>query len=297
MSISPPRASSPSLNAMRAFEAAARHGSFTIAANELCVTPGAVAQQVKSLEAWCGARLFKRQAHGISLTPLGAAVLPVFVNAFDGLGAAVQTLRSQATPRQVRIAALPSVAQLWLSPRLPGIRSEHENLEISVVATEFPPNLKRELFDLSIFFETLPGDDDNLEICRDLIFPVCTPKLANKIKVPGDLAKLPCLHDTSWSDDWTNWLQIASPGDSIDTSGPTYSLYSLMLEEAQHGAGVMIGHESLVWEALQSGALVAPLATKVQLNRRLAIATASPLKTGSTLDKIIGSLSSQGCAQ
>ena len=86
MSISPPRARGPSLNAMRAFEAAARHGSFTVAANELCVTPGAVAQQVKSLEAWCGARLFKRQAHGISLTPLGAAVLPVFVNAFDGLG-------------------------------------------------------------------------------------------------------------------------------------------------------------------------------------------------------------------
>ena len=297
MSISPPRARGPSLNAMRAFEAAARHGSFTIAANELCVTPGAVAQQVKSLEAWSGARLFKRQAHGISLTPLGAAVLPVFVNAFDGLGAAIQTLRSQAAPRQVRIAALPSVAQLWLSPRLPGIRAQHENLEISVVATDFPPNLKRELFDLSIFFETLPGDHGNLEICRDLIFPVCTPKLANKIQVPGDLAKLPCLHDTSWSDDWTNWLQIANPGDSIDTSGPTYSLYSLMLEEAQNGAGVMIGHESLVRESLQSGALVAPLATKVQLDRRLAIATATPLKIGSTLDKIIDSLTSQGCGQ
>ena len=182
MAISPPRPKGPPLNALRAFDAAARHCSFTRAANELCVTPGAVAQQVKSLESWSGAQLFTRKAHGIALTELGQALLPEFVDAFDRLGAAVQKLRSRANPDQVRIAALPSVAQLWLSPRLPKIRSTHGAPEISVIATETPPNLSRELFDLSIFFEDLPGYPNHIEICRDKIFPVCTPALAQRLE-------------------------------------------------------------------------------------------------------------------
>ena len=121
MSISPPRPKGPPLNALRSFEAAARHGSFTVAAAELCVTPGAVAQQVKSLEAWSSAKLFKRKAHGIELTALGSSLLPEFAQAFDGLGAAIQSLRSQAMPEQIRIAALPSVAQHLLVDAVHGV--------------------------------------------------------------------------------------------------------------------------------------------------------------------------------
>jgi len=291
MSISPPRPKGPPLNALRSFEAAARHGSFTVAAAELCVTPGAVAQQVKSLEAWSSAKLFKRKAHGIELKALGSSLLPEFAQAFDGLGAAIQSLRSQAMPEQIRIAALPSVAQLWLSPRLPGIRAQHKKLAISVVASETPPNLKRELFDISLFFEDLPGDDAHIEICRDSIFPICTPELASQLDKPADLAQLTCLHDSRWDDDWKYWLQAASPGKVIDTAGPAYSLYSLMLEEAQNGAGVMIGHESLVRRQLRSGALVAPFDTRVELNRRLAIASATALKPNSVLSDIVTALS------
>ena len=291
MNISPPRPKGPPLNALRAFEATARQGSFTMAATELCVTPGAVAQQVKSLESWSGVKLFERKAHGIALTALGNTLVPEFVHAFDALGTAIKSLRTQARPEQIRISALPSGAQLWLSPRLPGIRASHKNLALSVVATETPPNLKRELFDISLFFEDLPGNDSHIEICRDSIFPVCAPELASQLHKPADLAQLTCLHDSRWDNDWKYWLQAASPGQVIDTPGPAYSLCSLMLEEALNGAGVMIGHESLVGAQLQSAALVAPFKTRVELNRRLAIASAAPLKPDTVINDIVMALS------
>ncbi len=287
MSVSPPRPRGPPLNALRAFETAARLGSFTAAADELCVTPGAVAQQVKSLESWAGAKLFKRKAHGVRLTELGANVLPGFIIAFDMMSEAAQSLRSQAAPDEVRIAALPSVAQLWLSPRLPAIRASHPDIGISVIASEIPPNLKREQFDLSIFFEDLPGDDAHIEICRDRIFPVCAPGLTGRLETPSDLSSVTCLHDASWSADWDRWLLATCPEQSIDTRGPSYSLYSLMLEEACNGAGVMIGHEALVYTQLESGALVAPFPNVVQLDRRLAIATPVSENTTEVRNQIV----------
>jgi len=150
MSISPPRPKSPPLNAMRAFESAARLGGFSKAADELCVTPGAISQHIKSLEEWAGAPLFKRRSQGVMLTELGMETASQFSDAFDALGGAVRSLRSGARQSTINIAALPSVAQLWLSPRLPAIRAALSDLKISITALETPPNLYREMFDISI---------------------------------------------------------------------------------------------------------------------------------------------------
>ena len=290
MNITPPRPKGPPLNALRAFETSARRGSFTAAADELCVTPGAVAQHIKTLEAWTGAALFKRQAHGVSLTALGHDVLPRFITAFDSLGEAVQSLRSQATPEQIRIAALPSIAQCWLSPRLPRVRKQLPGVSISVYALDTKPNLKREQFDLSIYFETLPGDDDNIEICRDTIFPVCSPEIAGDLKTPADLASLTYLHDSQWSDDWQSWMQEAAPNQSIDTEGSQFSLFSLALEEAKNSAGVLIAHEALVQSYLDSGELVAPFETKLVVNNRLSISTLKSNSRNSVLEDLIQAL-------
>jgi len=119
--------------------------------------------------------LFERQAKGTELTSLGEIALPAFSLAFDHLGEAVNTLRSSATPNQFRIVALPSVAQLWVSPRLPALRAAVPELNVSVTAMEQPPNLMREPFDLSIFCRTDTADADTLTICQDEIFPVCLP--------------------------------------------------------------------------------------------------------------------------
>lgn len=257
MSIAPARPKGPPLNALRAFEAAARLGGFLAAAEELCVTPGAVSQQIKALEGWAGAALFVRRAQGVVLTPLGADVARRFTGAFDGLGEAVRALRDGSARQAVAIAALPSVAQLWLAPRMPGLRAALPGVEISISALERRPNLRREMFDISLFLDRPTGATHEVVLMRDRIYPVCAPALAAGLQVPGDLARLPWLSDTVWQGDWAAWLAAKAP-DVTMRSGPGYSLYSLGLDEACHGAGVLIGHDVLVADRVAAGRLVAP---------------------------------------
>lgn len=286
MAVAPPRPKGPPLNALRAFEAAARLGGFAAAAEELCVTSGAVAQHVKSLEAWAGSDLFERRSQGVRLTVLGAAVAEQFSAAFDSLGEAVHGLRAGAAPREVRIAALPSVAQLWLGPRLPALRAAAGDVMISVTATETSPNLRREPFDLSMFFEDGPGGPGSMEVGRDVIFPVCSPSLAARFNTPKDLVEANFLHDATWVDDWTAWLAVAAPGVKLDLRGPVFSLYALAVEEAASGAGVLIGHEPLIASHLASGALVDPFGIRVRLDRHLTIACARPVGRNSMAERI-----------
>ena len=148
------------------------------------------------------------------------------------------------------------------------------------------------LYDLSIFYEAEPGSPFRVEICRDSIFPVCAPVVAERLQTPANLADVVFLHDARWSDHWRLWLQAAAPELGIDASGPTFSLYSLAVQEAQNGAGVLMGHESLVRDLLDDGSLVAPFELAVELPRRLVIASPYPLRAGSLLEKIVRQLSS-----
>ncbi len=267
MSVTPPRPKGPPMNALRAFEAAARLGGFARAGDELCVTPGAVAQQVKALEAWCGAPLFERHAQGVVLSRVGAQVLPELSTAFDAMGAAVNVLRQAAGPNRLHVAALPAVAQLWLSPLLPEIRVALPEVEVSITALEQPPNMAREPFDLNVFY----GAGDGVRIAQDRIFPVCAPDVAARLQDVSDLALVPCLSDAVWDQDWAIWL--TAQGQAPRISGAVYSLYALAVEEAVHGAGVLMGHQALVQRHLDRGALVAPFGVQgVALPRWLQMA-------------------------
>lgn len=269
MSVSPPRPKGPPLNALRAFEAAARLGGFANAAEELSVTPGAVSQHIRALEDWIGADLFERRSQGVRLTALGAEALPGFATAFDAMGAAVHVLRTAARHGMMHIAALPSVAQLWLSPRLPAVRAALPELSISVSAVEAPPNLARDLFDLSLFIRPPTGVRGERVLARDVILPVCAPEIAARLRSPADLAGETLLHDALWPEDWALWARAMLPGASLPSTGPRYSLYAIALEEARHGAGVLMGHQSLVQSALQDGSLVAPFALPVPTGKAL----------------------------
>ncbi len=290
MPVAPPRPKGPPLNALRAFEAAARLGGFKQAAAELCVTPGAVAQHVKFLENWCGGSLFDRLATGVQLTALGRSVLPEFVVAFDALSAATQVLRVNAAPNRVNIAALPSLAQLWLAPLLPQIRQVMPDISISVTAMESPPNMGREPFDLALFFETTPRDGATLQLGPDTLVPVCSPPYARQISDIRDLIRIPCLSDQMWPDDWRLWLDRASPDESVAVTGPSYSLYALALQEAQNGAGVLIGHRSLVQPALDSGALVVPFDQEVDVEQYLTMAARQDAPKDSASHAIVARL-------
>jgi LysR family glycine cleavage system transcriptional activator len=285
--LTPPRPRSVPLNALRAFEAAARLGGFKAAAIELNVTAGAVAQHIKALENWAGSPLFERMSQGVCLTDLGKDVSADFKAAFDMLGKATTKLRESAGPRHIRIAVLPSIAQLWLSHRLPQARSIAPDTTISITALDTPPNLSREAYDLSIFFREPSEVEHVTTVCSDSIFPVCSPAMASNLGEPDDLAGLLFLHDITLIDDWRLWLEHVVPGHDTNTAGPTFSLYSLALQEAQNGAGIMVGHEPLVRRSLKDGSLVAPFPQKLNLSRQLVIETAAPIREASLLARII----------
>lgn len=275
MPVHPPRPSGPPLNALRAFEAAARLGGFSRAAEELCVTPGAVAQQVKLLEDWAGVALFDRQAQGVMLNDMGRQVLPLATRAFDQIAATVQELRAVASPNRLHIAALPAVAQLWLSPRLPGLRRALPDLEISVTAMEQPPNLERDPFDMTLFF----GDPAESEaIAEDEILPVCAPALAGELADVADLVGVNCLSDSAWSQDWPLWLQQVAGAEAPMVRGPVFSLYALAVQEAINGAGVLIGHRCLIERELREGRLVAPLGHPVATGKALIMQLRQPVR-------------------
>lgn len=274
MSIKPPRPKGPSLNALRAFEAAARLGGFTAASEELNVSPAAVAQQIKNLEDWVGAPLFERHSQGVRLTELGAESVEGFETAFDQLGDAVQAMKAQAGSAGYSIAALPSVAQCWLVPRLPALRRSLPDIGLSVTALETPPNLAREAFDFSIFFEVDPLPPDGIPLARDRISPVCTPEVARKIETLQDLATVPCLRDIHWTRDWDKWLDAAGCTPTPRLTGPAFSLYSLALDAARASGGVLMGHECLVAPWLEKGDLVRPFELSVETGRWLTLRSA-----------------------
>lgn len=272
MAINPPRPRMPPLNALRAFEAAARHEGFAKAATELGVTPAAVSQQIKALEDWLGAPLFIRRARGLQLTEAARVALEGFTAAFDAIGLAVQQLRSAAPRQDVHIAALPAIAQLWLAPRLPALRVAFPLVRLSIHAIEAPPDFRREPFDLGIFLlDENAGTGTPLSPACGAMFPVCAPGIAERLGSPADLASIPLLWDTSWKEDWPRWLAAAGRGNTAADAGPAFSLYGLAVQAAIDGAGVLIGHEILVAPHLASGQLVAPFAHRAssRLNLRV----------------------------
>ena len=293
MSVRPPRPRGPHLNAMRCFEAAARLGGFSAAAEELSVTSGAISQQIKALEDWIGAPLFERRSQGVSLTPLGASVRGSFTDAFDALGLALHDLRNAGPAGRLNIAALPAVAQLWVSPRLAMIRHAFASQDISITAVEQPPNLIREVFDLSIFFGTPSGSATQRILAEDILYPVCSAQIAARLKTVDDLAGHALIQDASWSEDWARWLAHAGAA-HVAISGPSFSLYSIALDEARNGAGVLMGHAPLVDRYVKSGELVRPFPQGLKTGKSLIAEVPHAASLQGDVGKILDVLTADG---
>lgn len=269
MAVAPPRPKGPALNALRAFEAAARLGSFAAAAEELSVSPGAISQHIKAVEAWSGVPLFRRRAQGVELTEAGRQVTPVLAGAFDGIGEATRMIREMKPRATLTVAALPSVAQLWLYPRLAAIRAALPGVRLSIYALETPPNLRRDLFDLSLFPREPEDCPDGVVLAPDEIFPVASPQVAARVRTASDLSAETLLTDESWSSDWPDWAEAKGVILPDLTDAPRFSLYSLAVEEAVAGAGVLIGHGFLLERPLSDGRLVPLFQTRHPTGRVL----------------------------
>ena len=291
MSVAPKRPKGPPLNAMRAFEAAARHVSFVAAAEELNVSPGAISQHVKALEGWADAPLFRRNAQGVELTPEGQSLVSVFTQAFDQMSDAARALRSLKPNADFHIAALPAVAQLWLPKRLRRIRERFPHINFSVTALETPPSLSREMFDLAIFFETPDGASEQIVLCDDKTQPVCAPALLDRVTGNNGFQNVPLLHDQTWSCDWSTWSRSTGCKVSDVKTGPQFSLYSLAAEEAKAAAGVLMGHLCLIEEALKSGELVTAHAQSCPTGRALAVQLPVASRQRPETDQVVALLS------
>lgn len=276
MPVKPPRPRLPSLNALRAFEAAARLESFSKAADEIGVTAGAVTQQIRQLEATLGFAVFRRLPQGVALTDAAREALPRLTRGFDMLGQAVQALREAQPNRPLAIAALPCIAQLWLSPRLPALQAAFPDLQVSISAMEEPPDPQRDPYDLSLFYRENPPASSGPQLEADAILPVCAPALAARLATAADLSAQTLLHDAVWRSDWARWLAFAAPGTKVDPGrGPAFSLYSLALDACLSGSGVLMGRMSLVGPHLATGRLIAPFPQAMPVPDRLTLAAAT----------------------
>ena len=206
-------------------------------------------------------------------TDAAREVLPRLTRGFDTLGQAVQSLRDSHRDRALSIAALPCIAQLWVSPRLAALQRAFPGLQVSVSAMEQPPDPRREPHDLAIFYLDAGDPGGGLVAGEaDTILPVCAPALAAAIATPADLARQTLLHDAVWRGDWARWLAFAGAPATVDaTRGP--SLLALQ-PGAGCGAfriGVLMGRTSLIRPHLADGRLVAPFASALPTPDRLTI--------------------------
>lgn len=254
----------PSLNALRAFEAAARHLSFKEAARELFVTPGAVSQQIKRLEDELGVRLFHRMTRGIVLTEAGQAYFPAVRQAFQKIMEASDSLAPGRHAQVLSVSLYPSLAVKWLVPRLGRFSQRHPDIEVRIFTSPHLVDFARENMDMAIRqgFGHYPGLRTDV-LVRDDLIPVCSPRLlqlGEPLRRPDDLARFTLLHDDLRSD-WPAWLKAVG-ATAVDASrGPSFSDDGLVLQAAIEGQGVAISQRLLIADDIAAGRLVRPFAT------------------------------------
>ena len=258
----------PSLNALRAFEAAARHESFTEAAQELCVTQGAVSHQVKALEADLGCRLFNREHRRLVITAAGTAYLAVVRDAFDRLAAGTENLLQRHNAGALTVSTSPNFASKWLVHRLGRFAEQHPAIDLRVSATLQHIDFAREDFDLAIRHGD--GNWPSLHVtrlCVEELFPVCSPSFMrgrDALRSPADLKHHTLLHINERAD-WGKWLDAAGVTGVDFTHGPIFNQASMAIDAAIDGQGIALARSALTAWDLGSGRLVRPfpLALKV----------------------------------
>lgn len=262
----------PPLNSLRAFEAAARHLSFTKAAEELHVTPAAVSQQVKALEDYCGVQLFRRLTRALMLTDAGQAVLPALKESFDLLGDVTERLMADQESGILTVSVAPSFGSKWLVPRLERFRHAHPDFDVRIDANDALANFAADGVDLAIrygrgVYEDLCAD----RLIADVSFPVCSPKLLEKgppLKRPQDLAHHTLIHvqwkmEEEHAPNWRMWLRAAGVEGIEAERGPRFSADSMAVQAALEGHGVALAGLALAGDDLREGRLIRPFPPSV----------------------------------
>jgi LysR family glycine cleavage system transcriptional activator len=254
----------PSLNGLRAFEAAARHLSFTLAASELSVTQTAISHQIRRLEEELGVRLFIRQNRALALTPEARDYLPGIRAAFNDLRLATDRLLRKDDDKVLTISTLASLAAKWLLPRLTDFQEQHPGIDVRITTSTSLVDFQRDDVDAAIRYGR--GQWQGLRadwLMADELFPVCSPSLLRgdkPLRQPEDLRGYTLLHTSNAnSDDWRLWLTAAGqPSDIARQPGITFDMIFMTIQAAIDGIGVAMGRTSYVQDDIAKGRLVVP---------------------------------------
>jgi len=256
----------PQLNALKAFEAAARHVSFTRAAEELCVTQGAVSHQVKALESELGIKLFNRDRQKLIITDAGRDYLSVVRDAFDRIAMESERLVQRQGSGLLTVSTSPDFAAKWLVHRLGRFAEAHPKIDLRVSGTLHHVDFAREDVDIAVRHGDghWPGLHVT-QLCTEHLFAVCSSALASSLKQPSDVLKLPLLH----LDDrtaWTEWFTAAGVIGPDVLHGPILNRASMLIDAAADGQGVALARTTLAAWVLIHGRLVRPFPIAVPLS-------------------------------
>lgn len=254
------------LNALRAFEASARHLSFTRAAIELCVTQAAVSHQVKGLEARLGASLFRRLPRGLALTDEGYALLPTLGDSFDRIAELIEGIAAGTATQLLSVASVGTFATGWLLPRLDRFRAAHPRIDLRLFTNNNRVDLAGEGLDCAIRFgEGAWHATEAVPLVEAPLTPLCTAPFAQRLATPHDLLALPLLRSYR-ADEWPRWF--AASGLAAPTlRGPVFDSSLAMAEAALQGVGVALAPPLMLARHLEDGVLIRPFATQIATGR------------------------------
>jgi LysR family glycine cleavage system transcriptional activator len=260
----------PPLNALRTFEVAARHLSFTLAAQELCVTPGAVSRQVAVLEEFLGTRLFQRFHRELALSAAGQRYAESVTAILDRIDVATRAVTAQRSARALHIWSPMAFSMRWLLPRMPSFHAAYPKRDVSLTAYLHEVEFTRVEADLAVRLGkgSWPGVSSRRLISLELV-PVCSPRLLERLPLrkPADLARHTLLHSSVIPDHWPMWLAAAGKPRLKPYHAIEYESISLAYEAAIAGTGVAMGQLALVADDLATGRLVAPLGPVLATDR------------------------------
>lgn len=256
----------PPLGTLRAFEATARLGSVTAAADEICVTHGAVSRHIRTIEDWAGTALFERIGKRLHLTDAGRAYRDALTPALDAIASASARLKDHAGGTAILVVnALPTFAMRWLLPRLAGFQARLPKVELQLVTSDaaltkpgtggFHVAIRREMSPVPKGYVAAP-------FLAETETPVCSPKLARslKLKTPADLARATLLHAETRPNSWSRWLKEAGAADvEHQAQRQRFDHFYMALQAASDGLGVALGPLPIIADDLASGRLVAPV--------------------------------------
>jgi len=254
----------PSLQALACFEAAARHQSYTRAAQELALTQGAVSRQLTALEAFVGVTLFKRTRHGVSLTERGrdyAAQVAVRLQALEQ--DTLDVMSSQSGALSLHLAAVPTFATRWLIPRLPDLKRHQPELTVHIETRTRPFMFADTPFDAALYAGTPEqvsqwAGTRAIQLLDEVVLPVCAPSLLQGAASlsPEAIAGLPLLQQSTRPDAWRQWFEAQGVAAPQALSGARFELFSMTAAAAVHGMGLALVPQLLIQDELARGDLV-----------------------------------------